>query len=69
MALLHHDKAADADVFRGVRVEAAAQKLRYGAPQRWKGWRTPRPGGIRHGPLSREASWSAVALYRFSPAA
>ena len=30
-------------------------------------WRTPRPGGLRSGLVLREASWSAVALYRFLP--
>src|ERR1051326_5984598 len=28
--------------------------------------RTPKPGGIRHVPLSREASWSTAALCHFS---
>lgn len=29
-------------------------------------WRSPRPGGFPHGLGVREASWTAVALYRFS---
>jgi hypothetical protein len=32
-----------------------------------RGWHTPRPGGPAIGPLEREAAWSAVARYRFSP--
>jgi len=28
-------------------------------------WRSPRPGGVSSGPGSREASWTAVVLYRF----
>ena len=30
-------------------------------------WRNPRPGGLASDPIGREASWSAVALYRFFP--
>ena len=30
-------------------------------------WRTPKPGGLPCGSGGREASWTAVVLYRFSP--
>jgi hypothetical protein len=30
-------------------------------------WRTPKPGGLARDPVTREASWTAVALYRFFP--
>ena len=32
-----------------------------------EGWRSPSPGGILRDPRIREASWTAVVLYRFSP--
>ena len=42
-----------------------APKRRYGAPRRWMARRTPKPAAILHDPGKREASWSAVVLYRF----
>ncbi len=35
-------------------------------PKAPEGWRTPKPGGLPSRSGGREASWSAVALYRFS---
>src|SRR5713226_6052032 len=52
------ERAEAADEISPVAHPAPAHK----APE---GWRTPRPGGLSCGLDSREASWSAVVLYRF----
>src|SRR5439155_16016122 len=52
--------------------EACVQRLVSATPF-WQGhpkapedWRSPKPGGSAYGLDPREASWSAVVLYRFS---